>query len=230
MITFFRKKYDLFHKIKFFNGLLLIVLFALFLSSCLNTNSNNQKNYKQINLSNDLKSFSKDGDVNALIEIPAGTIDKWEVNKSNGQLEWETVDGNPRIINYLGYPGNYGMVPKTLLPKKYGGDGDPLDIIVLGPPAERGEIVKCKIIGVLNLLDRNEKDDKLIAVANNSPFYLVNNIQELNDNFEGISEIVETWFTNYKGKGKMKSSGFGDKNDALKILNTAISEYKLVNN
>ena len=192
--------------------------------------SNTEPEISKENLVSDISPFNGEGDVNALIEIPAGTIDKWEVNKSNGQLEWETVNGNPRKINYLGYPGNYGMVPKTLLPKKYGGDGDPLDIIVLGPPAERGEIVKCKIIGVLNLLDRNEKDDKLIAVANNSPFYLVNNIQELDDNFEGISEIVKTWFTNYKGKGKMKSSGFGDKNDALKILNTAISEYNLVNN
>ena len=44
----------------------------------------------------------------------------------------------PREVKYLGYPGNYGMIPRTLLPKELGGDGDPLDVIVLGPAVERG--------------------------------------------------------------------------------------------
>ena len=57
---------------------------------------------------------------------------------------WEFKDGKPRIVKYLGYPGNYGMVPKTLLPENLGGDGDPLDVIVLGPQVERGSVIKCK--------------------------------------------------------------------------------------
>ena len=178
------------------------------------------------NLLRDIIPLIEDGDVNAVIEIPSGTLEKWELNKSTGQVQWELVDSTPRIVNYLGYPGNYGMIPQTLLSKEKGGDGDPLDIIVLGPPATRGGIVKCKIIGVLYLTDRGERDDKLIAVSDNSPLYKVNDMTELNNNYKGISEIIKLWFTNYKGPDKMKSEGFGDKNTALKILRDAINEYK----
>ena len=87
--------------------------------------------------------------------------------------------------------------------------------------------MKCKIIGVLYLTDRGEQDDKLIAVLSGTPLYGVNSIEELNENYKGISEILQLWFTNYKGPGKMESKGFGDKNSALKILKAAIEEYQL---
>lgn len=168
----------------------------------------------------------EDGDVNALIEIPSGTLEKWELNKANGKVEWEMEDNKPRIINYLGYPGNYGMIPRTLLYKENGGDGDPLDILVLGPPAERSSVLKCKIIGVLYLMDRGEQDDKLIAVSANSPLYKVNSISELNKKYHGISDIIQLWFSNYKGPGKMESKGFGDRNKAVEILTAAITDYE----
>ncbi len=182
-----------------------------------------------LNLLTDIRPRFEDGDVNAIIEIPAGTLDKWELNKLNGKIQWELVGNKPRIVDYLGYPGNYGMIPRTLLSKANGGDGDPLDVIVLGASIERGSIVKCKIIGVLYLLDRGEKDDKLIAVSENTPLYQINSIAELNENYHGISEIILLWFTNYKGPGKMVSKGFGERNNAIKILITAINEYQLNN-
>ena len=83
--------------------------------------------------------------VKMLVEIPAGTIEKYELNKSSGILQMDSVDGKPRLIDYLGYPANYGMIPNTILPKSEGGDGDPLDIIAIGPPAARGSIIDCKI-------------------------------------------------------------------------------------
>ena len=121
------------------------------------------------------------------------------------------------------------MIPRTLLSKEQGGDGDPLDIIVLGPAEERGSVVKCKIIGVLYLLDKEEQDDKLIAVSTNSPLYQVNDVDELNEKYIGISQILKLWFTNYKGAGITISKGLGNKNDALDILNAAINEYDLSN-
>ena len=178
------------------------------------------------NLLTDLIPIYEDGEVNAVIEIPSGTLEKWELNKLNGQVEWELLNNIPRVVNYLGYPGNYGMIPRTLISKDQEGDGDPLDIIVLGPPIERGRVVKCKIIGVLYLIDRGEQDDKLIAVSTNSPLYGVNSINELNDDYIGISEILQLWFTNYKGHGKMESKGFGNKDTAIDILKAAINEYK----
>jgi len=166
-----------------------------------------------------------DGDINVVIEIPTGTVDKWEVEKEHGHIIWEIRNNKPRKINYIGYPGNYGMIPKTLLPYELGGDGDPLDVIVLGPSVERGSVVKAKLIGVLNLLDNGEQDDKLIAVMEGSSFYNINSINELNTQFNGVSIIIETFFSNYKGPGKMKSLGIKGKKEAKKILDYSIKEY-----
>ena len=174
------------------------------------------------NMLTDMVPVHEDGDVNAIIEIPAGSIEKWEINKSSGQLERDKIDGKPRTIKYLGYPANYGMIPGTLLKKSMGGDGDPLDILVLGPPVEKGSVLKCKIIGVLYLSDTGEQDDKLIGVQSSSTFYDIDNISQLESEFEGISDILTLWFTNYKGPGRIESNGFGNREKALEILRAAI--------
>jgi inorganic pyrophosphatase len=171
-------------------------------------------------------SKNNDGSVNAVIEIPTGTIEKWEVNKKDGSLKWEFEKGKPRVVKYLGYPGNYGMIPRTILPKELGGDGDPLDVIVLGPAVPRGSVVRAKLIGVLKLLDGGEQDDKLIAVLENTPMYEINSIQEMNSKFIGVSKIIETWFVNYKGPGELSSKGFAERNEAQKILEYAIKSYE----
>mgnify|MGYP003778949933 FL=1 len=180
-----------------------------------------------LNVLTHITPYAQDGFVNALIEIPAGTIDKWELNKSSGKLEWESINGKPRKVNYIGYPGNYGMIPSTLLSKESGGDGDPLDILVLGPSTPRGSIVKCKIIGVLYLLDRGERDDKLIAISADSPLVDINNINELEYSYHGVLEIVKLWFENYKGHDLIKSPGYGNKTKAIDILKDAIEQYKI---
>ncbi|MEZ9545333.1 MULTISPECIES: ParB-like protein, partial [Vibrio] len=87
---------------------------------------------------NDYPAASADGIVNAIVEIPTGTSAKWELSKDNDkQVIWEHKKGAPRVVNYLGYPGNYGSIPRTALPKEFGGDGDPLDVIVLGQSKAR---------------------------------------------------------------------------------------------
>lgn len=165
------------------------------------------------------------GYVNVVVEIPTGYVEKWEVDKESGLLKWEMVEGKPRVVQYLGYPGNYGMIPGTLLPKEEGGDGDPLDVIVLGPPEERGAVIQARIIGVLKLMDRGEQDDKLIAVSTDSPFAETSDLDGFREQFGGALEIIETWFSNYKGPGKMKSLGYGDETEAQAILEKAIAAY-----
>jgi len=170
-------------------------------------------------------SINDNGYINALIEISAGSLEKWEYNKETKKVEIELVNDNPRIINYLGYPANYGMIPGTLLSRNNGGDGDPLDIIVLGPPKQMGSIVKCKVIGVLYLIDNIEQDDKIIAISENSNLEHLNDIGELKDNYNGLLEIIELWFTNYKGNDKIKSNGYGNSQSALNILANARDQF-----
>ena len=178
------------------------------------------------NFLKDWPSQDESGNVNAVIEIPAGRTEKWEVSKEDGTLKWDFKKGKPRVLKYIGYPGNYGMVPKTLLPKELGGDGDPLDIILLGPPIDRGQVATAKLIGVLKLEDRGEQDDKLIAVQFNSPLIKADTLEELNEHFPGITEILELWFTNYKGSGKMHSKDFGNRQEAERVLNEASDHYQ----
>ena len=70
------------------------------------------------NLLTDHKPVDDNGDINVVVEIPTGTTAKWEVVKPSGELNWKFSNGKPRRIKYLGYPGNYGMVPRTINAKK----------------------------------------------------------------------------------------------------------------
>lgn len=166
------------------------------------------------------------GNIHVVVEIPTGTNAKWEVDKTTGQLKWEFKEGKPRIVSYLGYPGNYGMIPRTLLPKELGGDGDPLDVIIPGPALPRGSVVKVRPIGVLKLLDGGEQDDKIIAVALDSHLGGISSLEELRNEFEGIIEIFEIWFSNYKGPGEMRANGFGSVNEAHDVIDSAIAAFK----
>ncbi|QDV07091.1 Inorganic pyrophosphatase [Planctomycetes bacterium Poly30] len=164
-----------------------------------------------------------DGAVNVVVEIPAGTDAKWEITKPDGQLAWEIEDGQPRVVRYLGYPGNYGMVPGTLLPKELGGDGDPLDVLVLGPAVERGTVIGVRVIGVLELLDGGERDDKLVAVLPGTPLGHLESLGQLDSEFPGVTSIVRTWFENYKGRGedgqpRLVARGYADRARAEEIL------------
>ncbi len=165
------------------------------------------------------------GDVQVVVEIPAGTNQKWEVDKNSGNMEWEFKEGKPRMVKYLSYPGNYGMVPRTLLPEESGGDGDPLDVIVLGPAVPRGTVLSVRLVGMIRMLDGGERDDKLIAVMLDSHFGGIGSLQELENRYRGATRILELWFTNYKGPGVMESKGIADAEEADRVLRTAIDAY-----
>lgn len=169
---------------------------------------------KNFNFYLDISAVNADQTVNAVIEIPAGTNPKFETDTVNGNLFWEIKKGAPRIVDYLGYPGNYGMIPRTL-----GGDGDPLDVVTLGKFQLRGTVSAVKVIGVIYLNDGGDIDDKLIALEPGSAMYdKVNSLADLKANYVGITEILSLWFESYKGPGEIQCLGFGDVADAQRIL------------
>ena len=186
------------------------------------------------NNTSDVRSFLDDyepinaqGSINAVVEISSGTLEKWEVDKKSGKIERDIENGRHRKINYLGYPSNYGMIPRTQLPKELGGDGDPLDVLILGEPIPRGSVVQVKLIGVMNMLDDGERDDKLIAVLTDKTIFSnIDNIEEFDRLFPGSLLIIRTWFANYKGGNRISFIGFGEKDIAEKILFDAIENYE----
>ena len=170
---------------------------------------------------NGFEPLTEDSLVQVVVEIPAGTHAKWEVEKDTGHLSWELRDGEPRVIDYLAYPANYGMVPRTLA-----GDGDSMDVIVLGPVLERGDVIEAKLIGVLEMLDGGERDEKMIAVLPGSHFSEIDNMVQLEEQFPGIREILVLWFDNYKGPGNnVEILDVGDVERAWEILNESIRDY-----
>ena len=206
----------------------LFLLAALTVSSCVHSTSEKSRGSvsSDDNLLEGIPAVSENGMVNALIEIEAGGMEKWELDKQSGTLKRDSIDGHRRTIQYLGYPANYGMIPQTVLPKEQGGDGDPLDIIVLGPSVERGTVLPSVLLGVLQLEDRGEQDDKLIALSHDAPFQNVQSLSQLDSLYPGILGIIETWFVNYKGSGKMQSKGFLDQSEAKRILDLSMKSYE----
>jgi len=155
--------------------------------------------------------------VNAIIEIPKGSRAKYEIDKHSGLLKLDRV-----IYSSFHYPINYGFIPQT-----YGGDKDPLDILVLTSESVQALcLIEAKVVGVMQMIDNGDADDKIIAVATNDPSVnYMNNIEELPKHF--FLEL-RNFFEEYK-KLENKTvvvEDFGDKAQALSIIEEALSFYK----
>lgn len=167
-----------------------------------------------------------DGSINIVVEIPAGTNQKWETDKKSGHLKWSrNSDGELRTVQFLAYPANYGMIPRTWLPADEGGDNDPLDVFLLGETVQRGTVVAAKVIGVIRMKDGGEQDDKLIAVPREGIFHKVTNMDELRTAFPGAEEILVTWLENYKANKQVEIVSVDDRALAEAILEKSIAAF-----
>ena len=183
------------------------------------------------NFFHEYNAFNNDGTINVIVEIPAGDNDKWESWKKDGSIRWEFQNNSFRKIKYLPYISNYGFVPQTLFSKEIGGDGDPVDVILLGERFERGSVIKGKILGLINMKDEGRLDSKVVAVNQNSFVFnssILNNFDDLNANYPGALEIIEIWFQNYKLNNKILINGYGSVNDAKNLINKSVDPYKLI--
>ncbi|MCA6441502.1 MAG: inorganic diphosphatase [Sediminibacterium sp.] len=155
--------------------------------------------------------------VTACIEIPQGSRCKYEIDKESGLLKLDRV-----IFSSFYYPINYGFIPQT-----YGGDKDPLDILVITSlPVQPLTLMDAKVMGVMQMIDGGDPDDKIIAVAATDPgVNHYNNIEELPKHF---FDELRHFFQEYK-KLENKTvvvEDFGDKAKALSIVQEAIDFYK----
>ena len=156
-------------------------------------------------------------EVNAIIEIPEGSRCKYEIDKETGLLKLDRV-----IFSSFHYPVNYGFIPQS-----YGGDKDPLDILVITSlPVQPLTLMEAKVIGVMQMIDQGDPDDKIIAVAANDPgVNHYNNIEELPKHF---FDELRHFFEEYKRleNKTVVVEDFGDKAKALLIVEEAIEFYK----
>ena len=183
------------------------------------------------NFFHEYNAFNNDGTINVIVEIPAGDNDKWELWKKDGSIRWEFQNNSFRKIKYLPYISNYGFVPQTLFSKEIGGDGDPVDVILLGERFERGSVIKGKILGLINMKDEGRLDSKIVAVNQNSFVFnssILNNFDDLSVNYPGALEIIEIWFQNYKLNNNIIINGYGSVKDAKNLISKSAEPYKLI--
>jgi len=157
-----------------------------------------------------------------VIEIPAyGPPVKYEVDKDTGLL---MVD---RFMNVaMSYPANYGFIPGTL-----GGDGDPVDVLVMTPhPIVAGSVLKCRAVAVLDTTDEKGSDAKLLAVptdkVSNGAY---DHLRDLADVPERTQQEIQHFYERYQDleKGKwVKVAGWRDAAAARGEIEAGIKAYK----
>lgn len=156
--------------------------------------------------------------VNAIIEIPKDSKQKYELDKETGLLKLDRF-----LYSAVHYPGDYGFIPQTLWD-----DDDPLDIIILtNRPVFPMTLVEVRIIGVLRMIDGGEKDDKIIGVYDHDPRY--KEFQSIKDVPTHVIAELKHFFETYKElQGKnCKILQILDKKDAMKDVEMGLKMYNL---
>jgi inorganic pyrophosphatase len=147
--------------------------------------------------------------VRMIVEIPQHSANKYEYDGKLGVFRLDRALYSP-----LHYPGDYGFIPGTLAD-----DDDPLDVLVLvQQPSYPGVLIEVRPVGLLNMVDNNERDQKILAVPTHNPRY--DQIHTLDQIFPHTKREIEHFFTIYKElEGKVTSmSGWGGPREARKAI------------
>jgi inorganic pyrophosphatase len=156
--------------------------------------------------------------INVIIEIPRGSQNKYEYDH-----ESHTIKLDRHLIVSMGYPAEYGFIPDTL-----GGDGDPLDALVLTEyPTFPGCLIESKILGMCIMEDENGKDEKLLCVPDYDPAW--KKATDITDVPKSVLDRISHFFTVYKDldEGKwMKVESWVGREAALKELEASRKRFQ----
>ena len=155
--------------------------------------------------------------VDAVIEIPLKTKNKFEIDKETKRIKLDRV-----LYSAMSYPAEYGYVENTLAK-----DGDPLDILVISSePTFPGCIVPARIIGYLSVVDNGHEDYKLISVVDVDPRY--SEIKYLDDLSDFTLDEIKNFFQNYKTLQniEVKVYDYHDSTKALELICECRKRYE----
>src|SRR5437899_3037978 len=125
--------------------------------------------------------------IEALIEIPVGSRNKYEYDEKRQRIRLDRV-----LYASVHYPTHYGLIPGTLA-----SDGDPLDVLVLAEePVFPGCLVDARVLGALHMRDMGQDDHKIVAVEHSDP--RLSPVNELRDVAPHLLKEIETFFNTYK--------------------------------
>jgi len=152
----------------------------------------------------------------AVVEISKGSKKKYELDKETGMLILDRI-----LYTSTHYPANYGFIPRT-----YGDDGDPLDVLLLcSEPIEPMALVRAYPIGVISMIDNGRSDEKIIAIPWGDPTY--NQYTDIDQLPAHIFEEMRHFFSVYKNL-ENKTTAVNEvsgREEAIRIIRAAIDSY-----
>lgn len=133
----------------------------------------------------------KTGLINVLIEIPAGSKNKYEFDKDLNAFALDRV-----LYSSVQYPYDYGFIPNTLAD-----DGDPLDgMVLMDQPTFPGCVIAARPIGMLEMIDGGDRDEKILCVPDKDPRY--SQVKSLQDVASHRLDEIAEFFKSYKNLEK----------------------------
>lgn len=151
-----------------------------------------------------------------VIEIPAGSKNKYELDKKSGILKLDRV-----LSSSVRYPANYGFIPRSFCD-----DSDPLDVLVLGQePVVPMTLVYVRPVGVMHMRDSGKADEKILAVHSHDPAF--SHINRLEDVPPHLVTEIQRFFIDYKvlEEKEVVVDPFEGRERALEVIRTALSDY-----
>jgi inorganic pyrophosphatase len=155
----------------------------------------------------------KPGTVNVLIEIPGGSKNKYEFDKDLQAFALDRV-----LYSSVQYPLDYGFIPNTLAD-----DGDPLDgLVIMDQPTFPGCVIAARPIGMLEMIDGGDRDEKLLCVPVTDPRYT--NIKSLKDVASHRLDEISEFFRTYKNLEKKETEilGWKDVDSVMPLVEQCI--------
>jgi inorganic pyrophosphatase len=159
----------------------------------------------------------KSGIINVLIEIPAGSKNKYEFDKDMNAMALDRV-----LSSSVQYPYDYGFIPNTL-----GNDGDPLDgIVMMDQPTFPGCVIAARPIGMLEMIDGGDRDEKILCVPDKDPRYA--NVKSLKDVPQHRLDEISEFFKTYKNLEKKVTEilGWKDVDAVMPLVQECVAAAK----
>ncbi len=158
----------------------------------------------------------KPDDFICVVEIPKGSKKKYELDKETGLIILDRI-----LYTSTHYPANYGFIPRT-----YGDDGDPLDVLLVCSQAlEPMTLVRAYPIGVINMIDSDHNDEKIIAIPFNDPNY--NMYTDIDQLPKHVFDEMRHFFSVYKNL-ENKTTAVDEvsaRDAAVRVVDEAIDRY-----
>ena len=154
--------------------------------------------------------------VRMIVEIPQHSANKYEYDGKLGVFRLDRTLYSP-----VHYPGDYGFIPGTLAD-----DNDPLDVLVLVQnPSYPGVMIEVRPVGLLNMVDNDERDQKVLAVPTRNPRF--DQIHTLDQIFPHTRREIEHFFSIYKElEGKItQMKGWSGPREARKSIVECRARY-----